>query len=348
MTLNPFTEPHVASSSILPFLRAAKEQGINIEDFLAPFNLTPDSLKRQQTRLPSSQYSTLLHKLIEISDDPWLGLHTAKYVGINSYDINGYISANCSSPLEAVKLTADLHRIISDQRTLSVSETQDKVISSWQLSLGAPPITRNMAEHLMTSYVIYGHKILQLDDAPLYAKFQHSAPKNKEILARYEEIFQCPLLFDQETYCLAVDRGQARDLIIPQADPVLRDMLIGHANTRIQAISSTSPFTYQVKGLIKQLLDRRVPCRESVAEHLNIGSRTLQRRLLAEGSSFKDAFNDVRQELALHYLRDNTMTLEDIAEKLGFSETRSFHRSFKQWTGETAGAYRNKLQEQSD
>jgi len=336
-------EPHVASGTILPYLKSAQDHGLDPDAFLAPLNLTTQSIKQQQPRLPESQTGLLLMNLIEASGNPWLGLDSSKHVEISTYDINGYISVNCSCPLEAIKLTAELQRILSDSRVLHIRETHSQVISTWNLSQPEPVVSQNIAEHLMSSYVKYGQSILQLEGHPEVAKFRHKAPKDTAAMAMYEEIFQCPLLFEQEHYELAFNREEARDLIIPQADPVLRDMLIAHALKRISDIATTLPFTYQVKSLIKQLLAKRVPSRDSVAEHLNMGSRTMQRRLLTENSSYKDAFNSVRQELALHYLRDEALNLDDIAEKLGFSETRSFHRSFKQWTGGTVGAYRDEL-----
>jgi len=51
----------------------------------------------------------------------------------------------------------------------------------------------------------------------------------------------------------------------------------------------------------------------------------------------------VRRELALQYLKDQLLSLDEVAEKLGFSETRSLHRSFKQWTGGTPGDYRDQI-----
>ena len=49
------------------------------------------------------------------------------------------------------------------------------------------------------------------------------------------------------------------------------------------------------------------------------------------------------RELAEHYLRHSELPIQDIACYLGFGEPRSFHRSFKQWTGQTPGEYRQRL-----
>jgi AraC-like DNA-binding protein len=48
----------------------------------------------------------------------------------------------------------------------------------------------------------------------------------------------------------------------------------------------------------------------------------------------------LRRELAEHYLLRSDLSVQEIASYLGFSEPRSFHRSFKHWTGMTPGEYR--------
>ena len=72
-----------------------------------------------------------------------------------------------------------------------------------------------------------------------------------------------------------------------------------------------------------------------------MSSRTLQRKLGAENTQYKSLLNEVRLELALYYLENTTLSLDQISYELGYAEARSFYRSFKQWTGRTAGSYRN-------
>jgi len=70
-----------------------------------------------------------------------------------------------------------------------------------------------------------------------------------------------------------------------------------------------------------------------VAELLNLSRRTLQRRLEDEGTSFKAVLDDTRRELANRLIHDRLMTLGEIAYLLGFSETSSFSRACRRWTG---------------
>ena len=72
---------------------------------------------------------------------------------------------------------------------------------------------------------------------------------------------------------------------------------------------------------------------DSLAKHFNLGAQTLRRKLNAEGTSYPQIKDDIRKDLAIERLLSNSSSIADIARSLGFSESRSFTRAFKKWTG---------------
>jgi AraC-like DNA-binding protein len=66
----------------------------------------------------------------------------------------------------------------------------------------------------------------------------------------------------------------------------------------------------------------------------------LKEALSARELSFRGFVDNLRQALALGYIRDPQMSLVDIAYLLGFSEQSAFQRAFKRWTGMPPGDYR--------
>jgi AraC-like DNA-binding protein len=72
-----------------------------------------------------------------------------------------------------------------------------------------------------------------------------------------------------------------------------------------------------------------------------MSGRSLQRRLNAEGSSFRAELDRVRSELAVRLLNEGEADAHELAFLLGFSEPSAFHRAFKRWTGTTPAAYRD-------
>jgi AraC-like DNA-binding protein len=72
-----------------------------------------------------------------------------------------------------------------------------------------------------------------------------------------------------------------------------------------------------------------------VARSLATSTRTLQRRLREEGTSYQAARKATRESLARHYLRNGGMSVGQISFLLGYETPTSFYRAFHSWTGQT-------------
>jgi len=77
-----------------------------------------------------------------------------------------------------------------------------------------------------------------------------------------------------------------------------------------------------------------------VARALHVSVRTLQRRLTAAKTSYREELDQVRSELARQYLQDPTVAIAEVALLLGFADQSSFHRAFERWTGDPPGRWR--------
>jgi AraC-like DNA-binding protein len=77
---------------------------------------------------------------------------------------------------------------------------------------------------------------------------------------------------------------------------------------------------------------------EEVAAELGMSRRTLTRQLSVEGTTFQALKDDVRREQAIEMIRNSNEPIAQIAHDLGFSDTSSFYRAFRSWTGTTPAA----------
>ncbi len=75
---------------------------------------------------------------------------------------------------------------------------------------------------------------------------------------------------------------------------------------------------------------------------LNLSLRSLQRKLAPSGTTFSEVLNQVRNEMACHYLNSTKHQVITIAYLLGFSDPSNFSRAFKRWNGESPYHYRQK------
>jgi AraC-like DNA-binding protein len=80
---------------------------------------------------------------------------------------------------------------------------------------------------------------------------------------------------------------------------------------------------------------------ELVAQNLNTSPRTLRRKLREENSSFRQVVDELRRDMAIRYLHDTNLTVEEIAETLGFSDTANFRQAFRRWTKTTPREFKD-------
>ena len=68
--------------------------------------------------------------------------------------------------------------------------------------------------------------------------------------------------------------------------------------------------------------------------------RSLQRKLAEIGVNYETLLTNTRHELALSYIHDTRYSVAEITYLLGFSDSSSFSRAFRRWTGLSPSAYR--------
>ncbi|MGY5804451.1 AraC family transcriptional regulator ligand-binding domain-containing protein [Rhizobium sp. LEGMi12c] len=109
---------------------------------------------------------------------------------------------------------------------------------------------------------------------------------------------------------------------------------------RLADLERTASMVERVRSALLEALPAGDVSMQSIGKRLGVGTRTLQRRLQQEGSSFQLTLDAVRSSLAEHYLRKTMMSSAEIALLLGFEDANSFVRAFRGWTGTTPQAVR--------
>jgi AraC-like DNA-binding protein len=123
------------------------------------------------------------------------------------------------------------------------------------------------------------------------------------------------------------------------ADPVVEAAMLRY----LEEVTSRLPeqgMAGRVRRQVLASLQTGEPTVDTVARLLGTTSRTLQRRLHHEGTSFQQVLDEVRREVAVTHMRGRRATIDEVAFLLGFEKPSSFHRAFKRWMGITPGEFR--------
>jgi len=125
---------------------------------------------------------------------------------------------------------------------------------------------------------------------------------------------------------------------VPSANRLLFRLLGGYLE---QLRSASGPgIVERVESYISGALASGSCSIERCAERMGLSVRTLQARLAAENLRFSDMVEARRERLARTWLAQRRLSLDEIAERLGYGEQTSFGRAFKRWTGQTPHQFR--------
>ncbi len=75
------------------------------------------------------------------------------------------------------------------------------------------------------------------------------------------------------------------------------------------------------------------PAMEEIAERYHMCPQTLRRRLEDVGTSFRAIKEEIRRELAMALLKDETIPINEISRLCGFAEPNGLSRAMKTWVG---------------
>ncbi len=127
---------------------------------------------------------------------------------------------------------------------------------------------------------------------------------------------------------------------LPQANPITWSACVRQCRELIASQHGERPFAMRLQQLIAESHFAGI---KAVSARLGMSERSLRRRLGSQGLSFRQLQETLRRELAEQCLADPALSLEAIAERLGYSETANFCHAFRRWTGCSPGLYRRDL-----
>lgn len=171
---------------------------------------------------------------------------------------------------------------------------------------------------------------------PLAVCFKH-APRGDTSL--YEAHFGCPVHFESERDALLVSE-ESIDAPNKLGDETIAGFFDRHLEQELASMTNDIGLEQQVRRAVANVLSEGVPRLSLIAHEMNMGTRTLQRRLSDEGLSFQSVVDMTRKDLAQRLLRETDYSLAEVAFLTGFAEQSGFTRAFKRWASQTPRSYR--------
>jgi AraC-like DNA-binding protein len=196
---------------------------------------------------------------------------------------------------------------------------------------------RHSNEYALASALHHARQLAQRRIAPSRVWFAHPRPPVVEPLHRF---FGTPrVAFDRPENGLAFP-AEVAALPTSTEDRRLLATAEAMAERALREAPPPADVTRAAARHVREALAQGEASASSIAARMRLSPRTLQRRLAAEGTGFKDLLEAVRRDLAREWVREARFPLTEIAFRLGYGDAASFSRAFRRWTGQAPGAYR--------
>lgn len=327
----------VQAKAVEKIVKAAAAHSIEPESLYRAVNLDPSVLNDPDNRIPFAQLVALYEKAAELTGDADFGLHLGQSITPTAFDVVGYCALNSPTLGASFTRVARYHSIWTDGALFTLetaNETSAIVYSYVDTSLHDH---RQDAEMTLATVTALCRNIASPDFAPTTVQFQHDAPADT---SEHAKLFRCPIEFRAPANKLSF-ASSFLTLPIAKADASLCAVLDRHAEELLAKFPPRDSLVDQVRSIITGELRGGDPSLERVADQLSLTPRTLQRKLQELGTSHNELLDQMRRQLAMRYLREPEMAICEVAYLLGFSESSSFHRAFKRWTGVTPKEFRS-------
>jgi AraC-like DNA-binding protein len=326
----------IRAAAFMGFADLLKELGADPTHIFNQVNISPAQLQNPENLVSSTAFVGALQYASEATQHPDFGLRLGARQDINMLGPIGMLAHQCHTVEEAFSVVGRYVNLHNPGALIELQTYNDKALLVYDDTTPGFPRNPQICDLALAIGVSAIRQVTGEQWAPKGMFFVHKEPQDTHI---YRQVFNAPLYFDQPIYGMEFDQ---ETLQITRSDlsPELKDFFTRYVAQLESEHASSSQSV--VEKLIRSLLSSGHCTEARVAEIMQVNRRTIQRRLKAEKTSFKEILTTIRMELAKQYLRETNISLSDISAELGYSEPSAFMRFFKNQMGKTPMEYRRR------
>lgn len=326
----------VSNHYIQACLHGALKQGYDPQPLLERAAVPAELMHKPKARITEVQLANLIRAVWRATGDEFMGLteHPCK---------NGVFALMMESLFQLKTLGAMLQQSVrfynAVQSEIDFAMTIEAERVDISITLRRPELD---PDHLLQEFVLlmwqrFSSWLINSQLAVHATRFNYPQPAHYE---EYPPMFGEQLLFNQASAGFTfssklLNLPRVRDLM--ELESFLRQSPL----EVLHRVGENNSLSIQVQRLILNKGLEQAPTLEEIACSLHMTSRTLRRKLKDEGVSYQQIKDRIRCDIAIRLLTEESLTVAETSELIGFTEQAAFCRAFKGWTGVAPSAYQS-------
>lgn len=328
------TEGFIRVAAVISLPEILRDFGHDPAPIIESAGLKLKYFDNPEWQIPFTSMGRLFTLCVKATNCDHFGLMVGSGVSANLLGLTGFIMQH--APDVRTALNDFIHYLDLHDQGAVVTLSNDYGTSFLEYSIYVEGV--ESAEQIIDGSMAVGCNILKClcgsKWKPSEILFTHKRPADS---APHSKILNAPLRFDADRNAVAFSSDWLKAKP-PLADPWLYDYLKQQAEqVHSQGGSGT---TGKLQPLLRILLLKEKCTLAEAASQLGIHSRTLNRRLQAEDTTFRAEVAKAGYLMARQFLTESSSSINDIAASVGYASTSGFAHAFKRWSGMTPSEWR--------
>ncbi|AQY65662.1 AraC family transcriptional regulator [Pseudomonas veronii] len=328
-------------SGVRYLLETARENELPIEHCLLGSAIEVAELARSDGTIEAWQELAVIRNLTQRIGRPGLGFVAGRQYHLTSLGLLGFTMLASETLLSAL---VALDRFQSLALTICPVKTTPDPRGLWVIfdDLVLPrDASCFVVERGLSAVIHITCELMQREVVPLSIQVRYDRPGGR--LSGYQGL-PVPVTFSSDHNGVLFTHADLK-CVLPQANHAARfqgEVLCGRLIDQAELTPENLPTTRRVQMVLIEHAASLLTGKE-VARLLGVSERTLHRRLVDEGQSFRLLNDQVKMRIAKRLLSESKMDLQHTAESIGYADAASFCRAFQRWTGKTPGRWKRSV-----
>nr|WP_321458870.1 AraC family transcriptional regulator [uncultured Vibrio sp.] len=330
-------EPDTQAFGILDLqlLRRYLEPSVSVETLLDGSGISTSQLYAPDTHITLTQKLMIFNNALSHSKQPSLGLSMGQQAKFSDFGVLGYAVLSSNTLFDALVMGFKYLRLAGPvlKKKMWVEDNVGYFRAEQLIDLQS--MLPFCCEYWFATIQNLCEEVMQHPFPSTVIRFPYPEPEYSEL---YRQVFHCDIEFNSERLEWQFD-AQSIYQPLPAANPITLQMCLKSCDEMLAKVSGNA----SLKDKITQIFIERpgnYPSIEALSSELGVSSRTLSRHLKQENTSYQQLLDQVRFHLARHYLASTQISIEDISERVGFSDSANFRHAFRKWSGCSPSQYR--------
>lgn len=313
---------------------ALRQVGLDARAVLARVPIPASRLRAQRERLSIAEYFRFWDAVASLSGDPLVGLQIGTTAEPSPREPLFVAMRASASAGEALALISKYKRLLCPESLVMETERDDAVrlCFRWPEAWRPPQVLVDLEFAFLVTLCRRGAGRASL--RPRDVALRGTSPA---LIGPRRAFFGCPVRTGATDDAITFG-ADVLEAPFQHSNPALKRRLL----SGFDAAQDRSPgsASVRVRAVLAERMPFGRPALAHVAQSLALSTRSLQRELTREGTTFRALVDAVRNASARGYLRETSFSTEEIAFLVGFEDAASFYRSFRDWNGVTPARFR--------